>query len=134
MPIFQIFEDKKFSAGKWLRPTGLLYWFFTQVRRLRDEGLKSRIKAFIKKALRKINYELMLRPALRKSLLRWSYKLGLYERLKLLLAKAQGRPQWGFASVQGFENSIQDFRGLSPRARQIYYNLKTVIEQQKGER
>lgn len=95
------------------------------------KGLKSRLKAFVKKALRKINHELLLRPELRQRVLRWSCKLGVYAKLKSLLAKAQFQPQSVFALPQSFKNLPAEFQNLSPRAQQIYIDLKKAIVQQR---
>jgi FkbM family methyltransferase len=114
-------------ASKSWRVTAPLRWMLMQVKRLRGKGLKSCIKAFVKKTLRKINYELLLRPALRQRLLHWSRKLGLHAKLKSLLADAQGQPQSFYPSSQSFENPSTGFQSLTPRARQIYINLKQAI-------
>lgn len=121
-----------YASRSW-RVTAPLRWTFAQVKRFRAEGLNSRIKALIKKALRKINHGLLLRPALRQRVLYWSHKLGLYAKLKLLLAKTQGQHQSIYSSTQYFENQPADLQNLSPRVRQIYADLKQAIERQKKE-
>lgn len=133
MPVQRITQLQKGYASKWWRLAALLCWTVIQAKRLRTEGLTYRIKAFIKKALRKINHNLLLRPALRQRVLYWSRKLGMHTKLKSLLAKAQGQQQSVYSATQGFSNHPTDLHSLSPRARQIYIDLKQLIEQQKKE-
>jgi hypothetical protein len=118
-------------ASKSWRLTAPLRWVFGQVRRLKHEGLKSRVKAFVKKALRKINHELLLRPSLRQKLIGVSRRLGIHAALKTLLRKAQGYP--ASLTYSPFVNdgglSQANLENLSSRARQIYADLKKVVEE-----
>lgn len=125
-------------ASKSWRLTAPLRWVFGQVRRLKHEGLKSRVKAFVKKALRKINHELLLRPSLRQKLIGVSRRLGIHAALKTLLRKAQGYR--ASSTYSPFVNdgglNHRNLENLSPRARQIYADLKKVVEEKnkKGNR
>ena len=134
MPVQRITQFQKVYTSKWGRLDDLVCWTVIQAKRLRIEGLTSRIKAFIKKVLRKVNHNLLLRPALRQRVLYWSHKLGVHAKLKSLLAKAQGKHQSVYSATQGFANPPSDLHSLSPRARQIYIDLKQCIEQKKENR
>lgn len=118
-------------ASKSWRWTAPLRWVFGQARRLKHEGLKSRIKAFAKKALRKINHELLLRPSLRQKLVGVSRRLGIHASLKTLLRKAQGHSASSTYSllVNDAGLSQTNLENLSSRARQIYGDLKKTVEQ-----
>lgn len=109
-------------ASKSWRWTVPLRWVFGQARRLKQEGLKSSIKAFVKKALRKINHELLLRPALRQKLIVVSRRLGIYAVLKTLLRKIQSQMMAHSGSaISSFDSKVQE---LSPRSLQIYMQLQ----------
>ena len=117
-------------ASKSWRFTSPLRWLFGQARRLRQEGFLSRVKAFFKKSLRKINHELLSRPALRHKVIGASRRLGIHATLKSLLRKSQGQS----VSPNHLSRVSHEFEGLnlvrlSPRARQIYTDLKKVIEE-----
>jgi FkbM family methyltransferase len=118
-----------YASRSW-RITAPFRWVSAQVKRLRREGLTTRTKKFIKKILRKINDELLLRPRARQKLILWSRKLGLKVLLKLLHAKAHGQ----IPSSNGLlsdQYSLTKLENLSPRAQQIYDNLLHTIGQQK---
>ncbi len=120
-------------ASKSWRLTAPLRWVFGQARRLKHEGLKSRIKAFAKKALRKINHELLLRPSLRQKLIGVSRRLGIHASLKTLLRKAQGHSASSTYSPYVNDGGLSqtNLENLSPRARQIYADLKKAVEEKK---
>jgi FkbM family methyltransferase len=120
--------QRTYASNSW-RITAPLRWTLTQAKRLSAEGPKSRVKAFIKKVLRKVNHDLLLRPALRQRVLRWSGKLGLYTTLKSLQLKAIGHHQSTYSDAQDFANQPASLQNLPPRARQIYAELKAAIEQ-----
>jgi len=133
-----ITELQLLYASKSWQITAPLRWTVTQAKRLRAEGPKLRVKAFIKKVLRKVNHELLLRPALRKRVVRWSLKLNLHAILKSLLTKAlltqaQGQYQSLYPSKQYFPNQPADFQTLSPRARKVYVDLKQAIQHHQKE-
>lgn len=105
---------------------GPLDWLLMQTKRLEKEGLLTRLKALIKKVLRKINQRLVAHPQLRQRLIVWSHKLGLYSKLKTLQRKiASGVEQPGLSA---FGDSMPiAIENMSPRARQIYAELKEAI-------
>jgi SAM-dependent methyltransferase len=119
-----------YGSTSW-RITAPLRWLYGQARLLRQEGLKVRIKAFIKKVLRKINHELLLRPGLRKQLIGWFKILGFEAWLKSLHAKAHGQHASSSGLGSGQSSLTRQMGNLPPRAQQIYDNLKRVIELQK---
>lgn len=94
-------------ASKSWRLTVPLRWVFGQTRRLKHEGLNSRIKAFVKKALRKINHELLLRPSLRQKIIGVSRPLGIHASLKTLI---QGAANNDFIDLQTVQQS--DFKNV----------------------
>jgi SAM-dependent methyltransferase len=122
---------RKVYASKSWRFIAPLRWVVMQVKRLRQDGLTERTKAFVKKALRKINHELLLLPGLRQKLITCFRILGLDASLKWLHAKAYGRYTYsnGFQADQSL--LPRQLKNLPPRAQQIYADLKYSIEQQK---
>lgn len=112
---------------------GLLDWLLMQVKRLKKEGLRTRLKALIKKVLRKIDQRLVAHPQQRQRLIVWSHKLGLYSKLKTLQRKIEGGI--GQAGLSAFGDSMSiAIENMSPRALQIYAELKEAIERhQKSE-
>ncbi len=119
-----------YGSTSW-RITAPLRWLYGQARLLRQEGLKVRIKAFIKKVLRKINHELLLRPGLRKQLIGWFKILGFEAWLKSLHAKAHGQHASSSGLGSGQSLLTRQMENLPPRAQEIYDNLKQAIELQK---
>lgn len=117
-------------VSKSWRLTAPLRWVFGQIKRQHNEGLTVRLKAFVIKILRKISHELLIRPRLRKQLIIWSRRLGLDAFLKRMHAKAHV-----FSNGMGAnESSVAiNLENLSPRAEQIYGDLKRAIEQKKQE-
>jgi multidrug efflux pump subunit AcrA (membrane-fusion protein) len=121
-----------YASRSW-RITSPLRWIVKQVRMLRSAGLHSRFKALVKKTLRKVNYELLRRPAFRLRLLRWSHKFGLYGWLKALQAKVQVDTNSIFIQGDASTPTQTNLEDLSPRAQQIYADLKDAIQlHQKG--
>ncbi len=119
-----------YSSRSW-RITSPVRWLYGQARRLRQEGLKARIKAFNKKVLRKINHELLLRPGLRKKLIGWFKIIGFEAWLKSLHAKGHGQHSYSSGLGSGQSSLTIQLENLPPRAQQIYDNLKRAIELQK---
>lgn len=117
-------------VSKSWRLTAPLRWVFGQIKRQHNEGLTVRLKAFVIKILRKISHELLIRPRLRQQLIIWSRRLGLDAFLKRMHAKAHV-----FSNGMGAnESSVAiNLENLSPRAEQIYGDLKRAIEQKKQE-
>lgn len=119
-----------YTSRSW-RITSPLRWMVTQAKLLRSSGINSRVKALAKKVLRKANHELQRRPALRQRILGWSHKLGFYGWLRALHAKSQVDPN-SFYTRGGALLPAQTHRqDLSPRALQIYTDLKAAIQQQR---
>ena len=118
-------------ASKSWQLTAPLRWVFGQARRLKIEGLKSRIKDFAKKALRKINHELLLRPSMRLKLIGVSRRLGIHAALKTHFRKAHSQKMAHSGSaISPFDSKVQD---LSPRALQIYIQLLRNSNNNKGD-
>jgi hypothetical protein len=125
-------------ASKSWRITAPLRWASGQAKRLKNEGFTARLKAFVKKAIRKVNHELLLRPAFRAVLVGCVSKLGFYCQLNALNQKAYGT--YGVVQadpdIEPFITATKSEKAqLSPRAQQIYADLKEAMEhQQKGAR
>ncbi|MGV0961280.1 MAG: methyltransferase domain-containing protein [Limnohabitans sp.] len=119
------------DASKSWRLMAPLPWVFRQIKRLHREGLKARVKAVVKKALRKINHELLVRPRLRQHLVVRSRGFGWYAFLKRVHADAHG--QHVSSNSLGARQSpvAMNYENLPPRAQQFYNELKQAIEQQK---
>lgn len=107
-------------------------WFFNQIGKLRQEGLRGRVIAFIKKAIRKINHELLLRPTLRSKLMGLSKKLGLFALLKKLHLKAHNQNLSLNSSQSQKLILAKHLENLSPQAQKIYDELRMAIENNKG--
>ena len=121
-------------ASKSWKLSAPLRWTFMQVKRLRHEGVISRLKAIVKKALRKINQELLRRPESRQWLLRWSRKLGLYEWLKSVYVKAYGRQKSFLSLRHDLRHVPTDLQSLSLQARKIHADLKAAMKHQQKSR
>ena len=122
-----------YSSRSW-RITYPMRWSFHQARLLREFGFKKRSEA----ATRKIAKPILIRafnyvdrhPRLRKSFLNILHRLGLYTRFKSIYVNRD------FNQVSTEQHTIQlniklNSSELSPRARQIYQDLKTAIETNK---
>lgn len=114
-----------YSSKSW-RITAPVRWASSQARRLRQEGLKSRTKALVKKALRKINRALLRRPNFRRYLIKLTIKLGAYGKLRLVQ---------GLGVADGVANSVSiqisipnKYENLPSSARQIYSDLVHEIK------
>jgi FkbM family methyltransferase len=120
-----------YSSTSW-RITAPLRWVIHQLRLLRDLGFKQRAKAAVEKVLRKVVPWIVARPKLKSLVSQLVYALGFDHRLKSLVSNL-------FASLQqsAHQDSPQkiptDLTTLTPRARQIYHDLKLGIEiKQRG--
>ncbi len=106
-------------ASKSWRVSAPLRWGFGQIKRLHREGFKARLKAFVKKTLRKINNELHRRPAFRSRMVMLGKSFGVFFLLRLLGSKAHGRQSLSSAPV-----AIRDsFRRFLQRRRQELFKL-----------
>jgi hypothetical protein len=123
-------NQAEMKANRSWQITAPLHWILTQTKRLRAEGPKSRVKAFIKKVLRKLNHELRLRPSMQRFVVKCCRRLGLYPMLKLLLIKAQGNSQSFSSSMQNLVNHTDQLDEKSPRLRrEIFHKLKKAIQE-----
>ena len=110
-------------------------WPVHQLRLLRQHGVKSRVKALAKKVLKQLLPFLLARPTLRTLATRLAHRLGIADRLKhfvrscLVISPPINGTNDDYCISS---NPITDFANLSPRARQIYIDLKLAIEQKKG--
>lgn len=119
-----------YRSRSW-RMTEPLRWLSGQAKGIRSEGIKSRLKAFVNKVFRKLDYELIVRPTLRHQLISWSHKLGVHESLKSNYRKLQGlRPDLA-TGIQLRPSASIDLEHLTTRARQIYKDLKLAVERTK---
>ncbi|MDN0076842.1 class I SAM-dependent methyltransferase [Crenobacter sp. SG2303] len=111
-----------------------LRWCGLQARRLRDEGFVSRAKALVKKIGRPVVKRAMefvnARPVLRKNIIELINRLGLYERIRRRYWILQGKTHKVSPLVIG-RSFVNEFSDLSPRARQIYADLKIEIKKYK---
>jgi SAM-dependent methyltransferase len=120
-----------YGSRSW-RITAPLRWLSMQARRLKQEGLLPRLKALIKKILRKINQKLLTRPHLRQCLITWSHKLGVYRKLKVIQSRVSGTSE--NVVMSGHISSMPvEIENMTPQARQIYEKLKEALtHHQKG--
>jgi glycosyltransferase involved in cell wall biosynthesis len=89
-------------ASKSWRITRPLRWVYEQAIRLKHEGFKNRLKAFVKKALLKINHKLLLLPALRHKLVCASKLIGVKAVFENILRKVQGKALIDTSSVYDY--------------------------------
>ena len=114
-----------------IRITAPLRWAGTQARRLKAEGPKARSTAFIKKLLRKATGFVTARPRLKRLVISVAERLGLAPRLR--------RMYWGATlnhlpanAVSSDQKLPTELSALTPRARQIYADLKAAIERHQA--
>lgn len=109
---------------------GPLDWLLMQAKRLRKEGLRTRLKALIKKVLRKIDQLLVAHPQLRQRLIIWSHKFGLYGKLKTLQRKIADEVSQEDLLAYGVPMPVV-MENMTPRARQIFEELKEAVARQR---
>lgn len=115
-----------YNSRSW-RITAPLRWPVHQLRLLKSHGLKTRLKSFLRKILRKINKALLGKPRLRYRLVQCAKAIGLYSTLQRLIHNLRGAVHVQH-SYQG-----QNVEQLSPRARKIYQELQRAIARKKAE-
>lgn len=120
-----------YASRSW-RVTAPLRWPVNQCRLLREQGIKKRIKALVKKILRKLNQFLLARPRLRQRLLCLSQRLGAYSRLKWLRDRLRGDSGARHSSTIATISSEEVFKQMTPHAQRIYASLKQAAERQKS--
>jgi O-antigen chain-terminating methyltransferase len=119
------------NSTSW-RITAPLRWPVHQLRLLRAHGFKQRAKAAVKKVLRKLVPWVVARPKLKSLATQLAYKLGVAERLKPFVRSLFANHQQPL-NQHSPQQTFSDLTALTPRARQIYHDLKLAIEiKQKG--
>jgi hypothetical protein len=136
---FQLLEqrcqelDAVYSSKSW-RMTALFRWPVHQLRLIREFGLRNRLKALVRKILRRTNHYLHVRPVLRNRLLRLSQKIGIYNMLKRVRDRLR-EGQTGVGDMAARERSSQrSYAQLTPHAQRIYAALNKTVEEQKGQK
>jgi FkbM family methyltransferase len=121
-----------YSSTSW-RITAPLRWPVHQVHLLRQHGLNSRVRALAKKVLKKLILLVIVRPKLLTFATRLVHRLGAADRLKPFVRSCLVTPSSAIENVgANYSTSVPstDLANLSPRARQIYADLKVAIAQQ----
>ncbi|QTP58886.1 methyltransferase domain-containing protein [Billgrantia antri] len=120
-----------YSSRSW-RVTAPLRWVALQLRLLRAKGGNNRIKSLFKKVLiaglKKIILFINERPLFRSSVLFFTKKLGLEQLLRRMYKV--GRVSQ-FSNSSATENAFNSFEQLTPGGKEIYFELKSLIEQKK---
>jgi hypothetical protein len=98
-----------------------------QLRLLREQGLKQRSKAAVKKVLREVVPWVVARPKLKAPITKIAYKLGMADRLKPF-ARSLLTSHSFISHQESPKETTLDLTVLTPRARQIYKDLKQAIE------
>ena len=120
-------------ASKSCRLTAPLRWVVRQAALLKQEGLKSRVKALIKKAIRKIDHELFMRPVLRRKIYVLCNRFGIFSSLKSLSIKAhaQTASEISLPTARHSGPRIANSEQMNVREFQIYTDLKMAIEKNR---
>ena len=90
----------------------------------------TKLKVLINKILKKLNQQLLARPYLRQKVVAWCRMLGVYSKLKTF------QRQLAVVSANSAQRRwmLIELEHMTPRARQIYGDLKdAIVRQQKGE-
>jgi len=122
-----------YSSRSWLI-TAPIRWVTNQARKLRREGLGARLKALIKKVLRKVSRLVSSRPVFRQRIINLSKKVGLYGYLKSLDHRLYPRCEPEILERKSLiPQKIQidnnpELVHMTPRAREIFYDLKSALE------
>ncbi|MEZ0329576.1 MAG: methyltransferase domain-containing protein [Dissulfuribacterales bacterium] len=113
-------------------------FLYRQIVRIREQGLVGRTK-FIGGKLLKIGagkciHFLQARPHLYDTALKWLHRLGVYERARAFYRRYGANENRNAPQAENQPPVPMEFQQLSPRARQIYLQLKDAIERHKNER
>ena len=111
-------------------------WLVNQTKLLRQHGLVSRLKAFMKKAIRLIARRgiafINARPRLRLQLISLVKKLGLHEKLRSIFRRQTQQLQLhGIPNIPDTPVPISA-QNLTPDARRIYTEIKAAMEKQRN--
>jgi len=120
--LIEIYESKLWKVSIPFR------WTIRKTKRLCEDLLTFRVKTLIGKVIRKINYELKLRPSTHNKILSWSKRLGLYSWLRATSKKAKSYGHSARANAQRVPVETED---ISPYSRKIYIDLTKAIERYK---
>jgi lipopolysaccharide biosynthesis glycosyltransferase len=120
------------NSKSW-RITAPLRWPMNQLRLLGQYGFKARLKSLIKKILSRVLPFIATRPKLKAWAVRLAYRLGVAEQIKpfaqtILQSRLSEVPTLSAGNSQEYQ--LIDEINLTPRARQIYNDLKLAIAQQ----
>lgn len=127
-----------YQSHSW-RITAPLRWCGHQTRLVCQQGLAKRLKTLIKKIIRKllgcVSAFFSSRPQFRLRCVTLIRRLGLYDHLRSYYFRCSGqqdpRNLPNLAALGGVSNAMLD--QLTPRALQIYSDLKSAIEHRKKE-
>lgn len=130
--------NEVYASRSW-RITKPLRWTSIQGRLLREHGIKARAVACARRIglspLRKIARHLTVNSRLRQSLVAVAKKIGIYKKLRALYHRVQRIPGFRYAGVFFTQDRVvpASLEQLTPRARQIYADLKIAIERRQKE-
>jgi|GEM_PF-3453983 len=123
-----------------LRDTAPLRWGVLQARLLRGYGLSSRIKALFKKIarpfIRRCIIFIKARPSLRSKTIVLAHRLGMYHSIRTVYDRILGHGPItrGFPSSAKTPTLSVELSQLTPRAREIFAELKAAIKNQQESR
>lgn len=123
-----------YNSRSW-QVTYPLRWFASQFRLFRMHGAKNRIKAAARKVampmLHKAVNFVNTRPWLRQRLVVIAQKIGIYDKIKSIYHRLQHVSSEAHALGGRNERQLYQSTQLTPRALQIYHDLKTATEKNK---